>query len=306
MTNSPNSPEYGTSVTLMPGLTRIIAPNPSPMTYWGTNTYIVGGDDVVVIDPGPDEPAHLSALLTALAGRRVVHILVTHSHVDHSALCTRLAAHTGANVLAFGESLAGRSAVMKNLVKQGLTTGGEGVDHGFQPDVRLADGAIIAGGWGDISAIHTPGHMANHMCFAWQDQIFTGDHIMGWASSLISPPDGDVTAFMQSCDRLRGFQAMQYLPGHGAPIEHPTARLDWIVQHRHDREAQIRAALNAGHSTIGALTDSIYHDLDILLRPAAQRNVFAHLIDLSGRGQVKATPGLGFHAKYEILDPFKK
>jgi glyoxylase-like metal-dependent hydrolase (beta-lactamase superfamily II) len=296
-------PKHGTPTQLMPGLQRVIAPNPSPMTYWGTNTYIIGGDEVVVIDPGPDDPAHLSALLGVLDGRRVATILVTHSHIDHSALCAKLAAGTGARVLAFGDSLAGRSDIMTDLANQGLSAGGEGVDVAFTPDGILEDGDVIAGDWGEVTAIHTPGHMANHLCFAWRNQLFTGDHIMGWATSLISPPDGDMTSFMHSCDRLRLRDADRYFPGHGAPIDAPKERLNWIVQHRLDRTAQILSALEQGGQSVAALTESIYHDLAPGLLPAAQRNVFAHLIDLCQQRIIFAQPNINFHAKYQLNVP---
>jgi glyoxylase-like metal-dependent hydrolase (beta-lactamase superfamily II) len=303
MSTDNEMPKHGLPMQLMPDLVRIIAPNPSPMTYWGTNTYIIGDDNVVVIDPGPDHPAHLSALLGALDGRRVAAILVTHSHVDHSALCAKLAAQTGAQVLAFGDSLAGCSDVMVDLVNRGLTAGGEGVDVGFAPDVIVSDGDVIAGSWGEITAIHTPGHMANHLCFAWRNQIFTGDHIMGWATSLISPPDGDLTSFMQSCERLRLTEAERYFPGHGAPIDAPIERLDWIVQHRLDRTAQILSALGQGALSVAALTESIYQGLAPGLLPAAQRNVFAHLIDLCQKQIISAQPNIRFGAKYQLNDP---
>ncbi|SFR38983.1 Glyoxylase, beta-lactamase superfamily II [Yoonia tamlensis] len=306
MRHSENKPPVGKAEKLLPRLARVLAPNASPMTYWGTNTYILGADTVVIIDPGPDNDAHLAAIMQALEGRRVAQILVTHSHLDHSGLCARLAAQTAAPVAGFGDSQSGRSPMMQRLVAQGLGSGGEGVDHGFAPDFTLHDGAAINGDWGDITALHTPGHMANHLCFAWQDIMFTGDHIMGWSTSLISPPDGDLTAFMDSCEKLRSWPARRYFPAHGAPIADPQQRLDWLMMHRRDREAQIRSLLGQGVNTIPALTESIYHDIARELLPAAQRNVFAHLIDLCQRQVAAAIPRVGIQAKYRLIGSSEK
>ncbi len=294
-------PVAGQAETIMPSLQRVLAPNPSPMTYWGTNTYILGDHDVVVIDPGPNDESHLVALVRILAGRRVDRILVTHSHLDHSGLAGALSTKTNAPVIAFGDSGAGRSTIMTDLIAGGLTTGGEGVDHGFQPDKYLGDGAMISGSWGKIEAIHTPGHMANHLCFRWGDVVFTGDHVMGWASSLISPPDGDLTEFMKSCHRLTEISAKLFLPGHGGTVDDPTDRLRWLIEHRYAREAQILSVLSRSTLTISEITDSLYRDLAPGLRRVAQRNIFAHLIDLVQRQKIAADPGINFDAKYYII-----
>ncbi|WP_106359337.1 MBL fold metallo-hydrolase [Yoonia maritima] len=294
-------PMVGKAIKLAPDLQRILAPNVSPMTCWGTNTYIVGDRDVVIIDPGPDDPAHLAAILHALKGRHVSCILVTHSHIDHSGLASPLSAATNAPIAAFGDSRAGRSDVMSDLVARGLATGGEGVDHSFTPDQTLKDGENLDGSWGRVTAVHTPGHMANHMCFHWNDIIFTGDHVMGWASSVISPPDGDLTQFMQSCKKLAVIPCARFLSAHGAPIETPAERLEWLLAHRYAREAQIISQLEQGAATISELTDSLYRGLSPGLRVIAQRNVFAHAIDLTLRGQIVAKPDLQFDAKYQLF-----
>lgn len=274
---------------LEPGLRRIIAPNPSPMTEKGTNTYLLGQGDVVVIDPGPALPAHLAAIMAALApGERIAAILVTHSHRDHSPLARSLARRTGAPILAAGPSDWGRSATMATLAATGAMGGSEGVDADFVPDSQIADGARIAGAWGEVTALHTPGHMANHLCFAWRDTLFTGDLVMGWSTSLVSPPDGDMGAFMRSCTRLQGHAARVYFPGHGAPVDDPQTRLATLIAHRRGREAQILAALKRiGRATADTLCATIYSDLAPALRPAATRNVLAHLIDLNERKMVK-------------------
>ena len=298
MTDRSNvAPARGQPVSLAPGLTRIVAPNPSAMTHWGTNTYILGDRTLCIIDPGPDHPDHLAALLALIGGRPVSHILVTHSHLDHSALSRPLAQATGAPVLAFGDSLAGRSVVMTGLAGV-LTGGGEGLDLGFRPDQTLPDGAWITGPDWQLTAVHTPGHLGNHVCLRWGDALFSGDQVMGWASSLVSPPDGDLTDFMRSCHRLRAIGPAVLYPGHGDPVFDAVARIDWLLAHRTAREAQIRAQLATGPATIRDLTDTIYAETALALHPAAARNVFAHLIDLASRNLVQASPTLAFDAVF--------
>ena len=280
-------PEIGLAETLEPGLRRIVAPNPSPMTYRGTNTYLLGETDVAVIDPGPDSPAHLEAILAAIEpGQRISHIIVTHTHLDHSPLARPLAARTGAEVWAFGDATAGRSAVMQGLAEAGLMGGGEGVDHGFRPDHSLADGDVLEGDGWVLEVLHTPGHIGNHLCLAWGHACLTADHVMGWATSLVSPPDGDLTDFMASCEKLGARNWRVFYPGHGAPVLDPNARLDWLVAHRRTREASILKALSAGPATAEDLARAIYTETPAALLAAATRNVLAHLVDLTGRGRV--------------------
>lgn len=280
-------PPVGTAETLEPGLRRIVAPNPSPMTYRGTNTYILGETALAVIDPGPDSPAHLEAILGAVgAHQHISHIIVTHTHLDHSPLAKALAVRTGAPVAAFGTAQAGRSAVMQKLAAAGTVGGGEGIDASFAPDVVVADGAVIAGDGWDLGVIHTPGHIGNHICLAWHDACFTADHVMGWASSLVSPPDGDLTDFMASCTRLQSRNWRVFYPGHGAPVDAPDARLDWLVSHRRAREASILDTLRQGPTDAPTLARAIYTETPPALLGAAIRNVLAHLIDLDGRGLV--------------------
>ncbi|NDR56159.1 MBL fold metallo-hydrolase [Aliiruegeria sabulilitoris] len=266
---------------LEPGLRRVVAPNPSPMTYHGTNSYVVGTGDVAVIDPGPAIETHLDALLAALEpGERISHIFVTHSHLDHSPLARPLAQRTGAPVLAFGTHEEGRSPIMAELAAEGLLGGGEGIDTDFAPDIRLADGKTVSSGDWSLQAIWTPGHIANHLSFAWNGALFTGDHVMGWASSLISPPDGDLTAFMASCEKLRERNDRRYFPGHGETVENPQERVTWLIQHRREREKQILDHLSRGPCTLETLARGIYTDTPEALLPAAARNVLAHIIDL--------------------------
>ena len=280
-------PESGLAETLEPGLRRIVAPNPSPMTYRGTNTYLLGQSEVAVIDPGPDSPAHLKAILATLQpGQRISHIIVTHTHLDHSPLARPLAARTGAEVWAFGNATAGRSPVMQGLAEAGLMGGGEGVDHEFIPDHTLADGDVLEGESWALEVLHTPGHIGNHLCLAWGDACLTADHVMGWATSLVSPPDGDLTDFMASCEKLGARNWRVFYPGHGAPVSDPNARLDWLVAHRRAREASILKALNAGPATAEDLARVIYTETPAALLGAATRNVLAHLVDLTDRGRV--------------------
>ncbi len=280
-------PTPGIAERLAPGLRRVLADNPSPMTYWGTNTYLVGSRDIAVIDPGPDDPAHLAAILAALEpGQRVSHVLVTHSHVDHSPLAHRLARKTGTRVHAFGPSGAGRSDIMTRLAAAGLEDAGEGVEAGFAPDVTLDDGDVIEGGDWTLEALWTPGHLGNHLSFAMGDTVFCGDLVMGWASSLVAPPDGDLTDFMASCRRLRDRGGKVFHAGHGAPITEPMARLDWLIAHREGREASILDALRTGPADARELARRIYTETPEALKGAAARNVLAHLIDLYRKNMV--------------------
>ncbi|MDD7971301.1 MBL fold metallo-hydrolase [Roseinatronobacter alkalisoli] len=284
-----------------PDLRLVRAPNPSPMTGHGTNTYIVGTGAVCVIDPGPPDDSHLRAILNTLAPtENVACILLTHSHLDHSPLARKLADVTGARIMAYGDSQAGRSALMQQLAAQQVTGGGEGVDHAFRPDHCLQDMEIIAFGREQIRAVWTPGHMANHMCFAWRGAVFSGDHVMGWASSLVSPPDGDLGAYMRSLDKLAGLGARRLYPGHGAPVDDPGARVQTLRDHRKMREAAIRAHLANGVGTIPDLVSLIYADVPGHLHPAAARNVHAHLIDLWERGHVSADPAPAADARYRL------
>lgn len=294
-------PETGRTETLEDGLRRVLAPNPGPMTHWGTNTFIVGEGEVAIIDPGPEHAAHFDAILAATRGETVTHILVTHAHLDHSPLASRLSEATGAPVLAFGRPDAGRSPTMAQLAQQGVTGGGEGVDRRFRPDRMLVDGERITGpGW-VIEVLHTPGHFAGHLAFSVRDTLISGDHVMDWASTLISPPDGDLSAFMATSRRLRDAGYRRFYPGHGAVIDDATGRLDWLIRHREARETTILDALGSTLRTLQQITERVYRDLDPQMLPAAERNVFAHLVDLHQRGLVRASPKLGVGARYALV-----
>lgn len=284
-------PAPGIAVELAPGIRRVLAPNPGPMTHWGTNSYILGAREVAVIDPGPDDAAHRAALLAAVAGARVHAVLVTHAHRDHSAGAPAFAAAAGAPVLAFGPPEAGRSPLMSRMAASGrFGGGGEGVDTNFRPDGTLDDRGRIDFGEGALEVVHCPGHFGGHLAFSLGDILFSGDHVMGWSTTLISPPDGDVADFLASCRRLRNRADRLYLPGHGAPVTDPAARLDWLVAHRAEREAEVLAALTDGPARAGDITRSIYRDIPPGLLPAASRNVLAHLVDLHDRDRIVASP----------------
>ncbi|MEQ9693885.1 MBL fold metallo-hydrolase [Shimia sp. SDUM112013] len=295
-------PTPGVAEEIEPGLRRLLAPNPSPMTFRGTNTYLLGTRGLAVIDPGPDLDDHLQAILDAVEDdQTITHIIVTHAHLDHSPLTARLSMATGAPIWAFGGPFAGRSAVMADLADKGFAGGGEGVDLQFRCDHTVADGDVIAGDGWSLEVIHTPGHFGNHIALGFGDVCLTGDHVMNWSSTLVSPPDGDLTDFMTSCARLQARDWRVFHTGHGAPITNPSGRLAWLVAHRQGREAEILEALKDGPARAYDLACRIYTETPPALMGAATRNVFAHLVDLTGRGVVKPRQTLESEAIFELL-----
>lgn len=261
----------------------VLAPNPSAMTGPGTNSFLIGEREVAVIDPGPDDPAHIDAILE-LAEGRISHILVTHAHLDHSAGVARLAQATRAPVFAFGTADSGRSPTMARLAATGLI-GGEGVDAGFRPDIELRHGEELRSSDWTLQALHTPGHMGGHLSFRLGDAIFCGDLVMGWSTSLISPPEGDLVDYFRSLDLLARLAPRVLYPAHGDPITAPLPRLEELAAHRRLRSAQILAALDAGPGTAAELAARIY-TIPAHLMPAAERNVLAHLLALADLGAV--------------------
>ncbi len=280
------------------------ADNPGPLTGPGTNTFILGRGRVAVVDPGPDLPAHRAAIGAALdPGERVAAVLVTHAHLDHSALAPRLAREMGAPVLAFGGATAGRSPIMARLAEAGMPSGGEGIDSGFAPDERLADGDRLGLGGVTLTALHTPGHAAGHLAFEADDPdigILAGDVILGWASTLISPPDGDLTQYLATLARLEGRAARVLRPAHGDPVTDPAARIAELRRHRAERMAAIRAALSHGPATPAELVARIYTDTPRPLWPAAARNVLAHLIALIETADVTTTEPLDANGLFRL------
>lgn len=271
--------EYGKLEEVVPGIRRIIARNPGPFTFRGTGTYVIGEGKVAVIDPGPDLPEHVEALLMDLAGEDITHILVTHTHRDHSPAAAAVKAATGAPTYGFGPHAGGRRG------EAGVEEGG---DWDFVPDVAVKDGEAIEGDGWRFEAVHTPGHTSNHLCFALPDRgiLFSGDHVMGWSTSVIAPPDGDMSAYMASLDKLLRRGDAVYWPTHGPAITEPHAHVRAFIAHRREREAGILDCLGDGIGRIDAMVARLYVGLDPSLRRAAGRSVLAHLVDLTARGIV--------------------
>ncbi|HEY4077311.1 MAG TPA: MBL fold metallo-hydrolase [Rhizomicrobium sp.] len=274
---------YGQEVRLSPLVTRLLADNPGPYTFRGTGVYIVGGAaKVAVIDPGPAQPDHLAALKRALGGRKVSHILITHTHADHSPAAAELKAWSGAKTYAFGPHAVTGSAE-------------EAVDLAFAPDMLVKDGDVIAGDGFTITGVHTPGHTSNHMCYALAEEaaLFSGDTVMGWSTSVVAPPDGDMGDYLDSLEKLRAREERIFYPTHGSPITDPQGWLDQLIAHRRMREAQVVASMAGGANTVAALVAAIYPGLEAGLQAAAAAQVQAHLDYLVRQGRV-ATNGDGF------------
>lgn len=271
----------------VPGLRRVMANNPGPFTFKGTMTYILGRGHVAIIDPGPDDPAHINAVLHAVRSETVTHIFVTHTHRDHSPAVPAVRAATGATVYAEGPHRAARP----------LHTGEHNpldasADRDFRPDVALKDGEVVEGGNWSIEAVATPGHTANHMSFAWREKkiLFAGDHVMAWATSIVAPPDGAMSDYMASLQKLARRPEAVYFPGHGPAVAQAPRFVNAYILHRRAREAAILNRLGKGASDIPSLVTAIYVGLDPRLTSAAGLSVLAHLEDLVTRGLV-ATDG---------------
>ncbi len=295
---------YGVAETVAPGVRRITCRNPSRMTFTGTRSYLVGEGALALVDPGPADRSHLAAIAAALRpGERIAHIFVTHSHADHSLAARAVAEATGAPVHGFGPHGAGLSETMHRLRRDGVDLGGgEGADDGFSPDNPMReDDTVGAADW-SLTALHTPGHLSNHVSLALDDTgiVFTGDTVMGWATTLVSPPEGDMAAFMATLRRLQARDDRLYLPGHGHPVADPAGMLTWQIAHREERVAQILRALAAGPADAEAIARAVYIDVDQALLPAAQRNVLATLIGLADEGRVRPRGPLSVAALFEL------
>ncbi len=266
--------DYGTVTQLAPGIRRVIANNPGPFTFHGTGTYILGTGKVAVIDPGPDDEAHIDAILAGLPGEEVSHILVTHTHMDHSPGCRSLQAKTGAPTYAYGPHGAGK-------IEQGVQVE-EGGDMDFEPDHLVTHGDIITGEDWTVECVYTPGHTSNHLCFALQEQkaLFTGDHVMGWSTSIISPPDGDMADYMQSLELLLTRDDDIYWPTHGPSIIDPKTHVQAYIDHRLEREQQILACIDQGTHQIREMVPLMYRDTPEFMYPAAARSVLAAMENL--------------------------
>ena len=289
-------PAHGEAVRVGENILRVTAPNPGPFTFHGTNAYVVGGKSVAVIDPGPDDDVQLQALLDAIGGRDVSHILVTHTHVDHSPLTRRLAEVTGAPVLGEGPHRAARELHIGEI--NPLDASG---DRDFSPDIQLKHGDLIEGEDWSLEAVFTPGHAANHMSFAWteRDILFSGDHVMAWATSIVAPPDGSMADYMASLELLLKRSEHTYLPGHGGQLEHAREFVRALRTHRKMREAAIMARLSGGDRTIRQIVAAIYRDTDPRLHGAAALSVLAHIEDLLTAGRIVADGPASLDAVYE-------
>ncbi len=267
---------YAKLEELEPGIARVLAHNPSAFTYYGTQTYLIGEGEVALVDPGPDLPEHLDALEQAIAGRPVAAIMCTHTHRDHSPAARPMAERTGAPII--------------GCAPLALETAGPRADASFDgdyaPDRVLADGDSIAVDGRPMTAVATPGHTSNHLCFAYGDALLTGDHVMGWSTTVVFPPDGDMAAYMASLDKLRQRGDRIYYPAHGAPVTNPGQYVRHLMGHRMQREKQILGLVRERARPIPDIVASAYPGLDPRLTVAAGGSVLAHLLDLQRRGLV--------------------
>jgi glyoxylase-like metal-dependent hydrolase (beta-lactamase superfamily II) len=275
---------YDTPRELAPGVVRIVANNPNHFTFKGTNTYLVGTRTLALIDPGPEDPAHLDAILKLAGSRPISHVVITHTHRDHTDGLPALLAATGAKTAGFGRRVANRGTVRTS------PSGGEFVEKDFIPDVPLVDGQQLAGeGWA-FTALHTPGHAPDHLCFALDGTsiLFSGDHVMGWSTSVVAPPEGSMGAYIRSLELLiaRGDRDKVYFPGHGGQVEEPLRLVRAYLLHRRMREQAIVECIRAGNNTVRAIVPIIYKGLDPKLLNAASLSVLAHAEHLIERGLV--------------------
>lgn len=286
--------EHGTLQQVAPGIRRVIAPNMGPFTFTGTGTYIVGEGDVAVIDPGPLLQPHIDAILKGLEGETVTHILITHTHMDHSPAAAPLKEATGAETYGFGPHGGKHSSEKVE----------EGGDWSFEPDHLVGHGDVIEGNGWSFEAVHTPGHTSNHLCFQYREEkaLFSGDHVMGWSTSVITPPDGNMTDYMASLRLLLDRDDAIFWPTHGAPIIDPKPFVRAFIAHREEREEQIMHCLRTDARYISAMVAIMYADVPAMLHPAAARSVLAHLIHMIETGSVVAsTPEPGLTSLYTAV-----
>lgn len=286
--------EYGRCDRLSERVRRVIANNPGAFTYTGTGVYIIGTGEVAVIDPGPALPEHEAALDAALKGEQVTHVLVTHHHLDHSPLARSLADKHGAHVYAMSPP---------DVPPEGGEVRMEaGDDSGFKPDLEIEDGDVFTGPDWTLRALHTPGHTSNHVCYALEEErcLFSGDHVMGWSTSVVSPPDGSMGDYIAQLERVRAMDFAVIRPTHGTAIEDPRPFLDAYIEHRRTRERQILAELQAGRTRIRDMVASMYADVDKRLHPAAAHSVLAHMIHLVEQGRVSCNGAPGLETVYTL------
>jgi len=285
---------YGVLESVAPGLRRITARNPSMFTFHGTGTYVIGHGSVAVVDPGPLIPAHIDALMEGLTGESISHVLVTHTHQDHSPACRLLRQHSDAPTYGYGPH--GQGKFERGVVIE------EGGDMEFVPDVVVRDGDVIEGEDWSVECVYTPGHTSNHICFGWREQkaLLTGDHVMGWSTSIVSPPDGDMGDYMRSLEKLLERDDTIYWPTHGAPIRNPHAWVRSFIAHRRLREKQIIDCVAKGQHTIAEMVPGMYAGIDKQLFPAAARSVFATTILLIEEGQLEVDGSLSIESHLRL------
>ena len=286
---------------VVPGVRRVLCNNPSPLTFTGTLSYIVGRGQVAIIDPGPDDAAHAQALLGAVRSETVTHIIVTHTHIDHSPNAARIQAATGATIYAEGPHRASRPRHDSETISSD-----SGADRDFRPDALVSDGDMIEGGGFRLEAIATPGHTANHLAFALADRdlIFVGDHVMGWSTSIVAPPDGSMVDYMASLERLAARPEQLYLSGHGPEIHDAPRYARFLARHRKAREASILHRLAKGEADIPTIVRASYIGIDPRLVNAAGYSVLAHLEDLVARGVVATDGDAVIGGSYRLTSPF--
>ncbi|MBS8261220.1 MBL fold metallo-hydrolase [Roseibium polysiphoniae] len=288
-------PAYGSAIEISDGIRRLTAPNPSPFTFHGTNTYLVGQDSITVIDPGPDSPEHIDTILKVSGGASVETILVSHTHLDHSPGARLLQAKTGAPIVGCAAYRPARDLGAGESNPMDASS-----DRDYKPDLQLEDGSLHKTSGADFEVIETPGHTDNHLCFALKGSpfLFSADHVMAWSTSIVAPPDGSMRSYMASLDRLLARQETIYLPGHGGLVRDAHDYVADLKAHRLQREASILDQLSTEPISIPNLVLRIYHGLDPALRPAAALSVFAHLEDLASRKLVIADPEVRLESNY--------
>ena len=289
------SPPYGKIEDISPHIRRITANNPAPYTYKGTGTYIIGHGTVAIIDPGPILSSHIDAIKISLNDEKVSHVLVTHNHKDHSPASRIIADHFGCGIYAFD---IGDQQFSSELSE-------EGIDKDFKPDILMKDGDVVKGDNWTIEAVHTPGHLSNHLCFALREEkaLFTGDHIMGWSTTIVSPPDGNMQDYMDSLEKLIARDDEIYYPTHGTYIKNPKRFVRNILKHRIVREKTILKAVNGGIDQIPQMISKIYPKLAPNLHIAAERTILAHLIRLINAGEIKCEGEPTVKSNYSIKKP---
>lgn len=286
--------EYGVLETVSPGVRRVVARNPGPYTFHGTGTYVIGQGNVAVIDPGPSSQEHIDALVRGLSGEAISHVLVTHTHLDHSPGAALLKQRTDAPTYGFGPHGAGKFLSGEQVE--------EGADFDFVPDVAVAHGEVIDGDGWSFECVHTPGHTSNHLCFQYRENhaLFSGDHVMGWSTTVISPPDGDMSDYMRSLNGLLDRDDQVYWPTHGPCIEQPQTYVRSFIEHRSERTRQILECIENGVGRVADMVPRMYPHIDAVLHPAAARQVFSAVLSLIDESKINCDRPPSIDAHYRV------